>query len=149
MSASVVGSATDHKKLGIDMLTKGQNDQALFSFNTALGIETRELGERHPTVASTKITIGVILQSQGNHEDALKKYDEAFDVLEKDHSHKSALGVIHLNRGSCYLSLGNFEKALACYKLAIACKQEVHGEAHVEVLNASFTTLLIFFCCFL
>ena len=127
-------NAADHKKLGIEMLTRGQYDQALYSFKTALDLEAKELGDRHPTVAATKVNIGVIFQSQGNYIDALKVYDEVIAVLEKDSSRKASMGVLYLNRGACYLSLEDRQNALASYSNAIRIKQEVHGDAHVEVM---------------
>jgi tetratricopeptide (TPR) repeat protein len=126
-------SAADLKKEGLALLVKGKNEEALAIFNKAVGIEIQQHGERDPTVACSKITIGGILQSQGKHDEALKKYDEALDVLQHNTAHKSAIGVIALNKGSCYLSLGDVEKALASGKQAIALKEEVYGVNHVEV----------------
>ena len=126
-------SAADLKRTGLDFLSKGENEQALASFNKAIGLEIKEFGERHPHVGCTLVSIGGILQSQGKYDEALKKFDEAFNILQNDAVHKSALGVIYLNKGNCYLSLGDTEKALANFKEAIAAKQQVYGENHVEV----------------
>jgi tetratricopeptide (TPR) repeat protein len=136
-SKTNVAAAASKKQLGLSHMSHGQNDQALQEFKDALELEIKALGDKHETVAHTKINIASVYQIQGLHDAALQQYVDAQKILkENEASNGRALGVVYLNIGSCQLSRGDFELARNAYNDAIRVKKLEYGENHVEVTAA-------------
>lgn len=77
LGRSTVQEAFVHSSIGVVYSRENRLDEALQSFDIALGIYRKNYGKRHPEIASTLNLIGNTLYAQGKFREALYNYQEA------------------------------------------------------------------------
>lgn len=68
-----------------------RHQEAMFEFQTALGIRQKHLGSEHPEVGRVYDCMGVALRSMGQYREAFEKHEIAIKVLERELIQKRVL----------------------------------------------------------
>jgi tetratricopeptide (TPR) repeat protein len=103
-AATPTASADDHQNLGMDYLDRGELDQAIAEFQTAIQLDPKD--------AKAHYNLGLAYQQQDKLDEAAAAYQEAIG-LDPD------LANAHNNLGHIYYTQGRPEQAIAEYQEAI------------------------------
>jgi tetratricopeptide (TPR) repeat protein len=123
--------------LAIALMRLDQGQEALDSYETALEIRTRILGDRHPHIASLLNNMGIIYRNRGDLDAALSNYERALEIrratIGANHPHVAAsltnLGVVHAMKGDYAAALQAFVDARAVWEGRL-------GPGHPDVATA-------------
>ena len=129
-----INLALAHGSLGGVLEKQGRYDEAIAHHETALEIRKKRLGETHPDVAASQISIGLSLGSQGRYEDALKWHAKGLAIQRKiwpsDHPE---VGATYNNIAFAHENLGRLEEARRGYETAGEIWKRAFGEKHPYV----------------
>src|SRR5262249_35206956 len=82
-----VSVARCHTLIGEIQMRKGDLDGALRSFEDALAIRVKKLGDDHPMVATSYNCIGLVLEAKGDFDGSLEYHSKALGIRIKKLGH--------------------------------------------------------------
>jgi tetratricopeptide (TPR) repeat protein len=116
----------------------GDNEKALFHFNTALPVLESQLGASHVSVARTHGNMGCVYESLGDYEKARFHHDKALEIklkcLGRDHA---SVAMTKENIAIVHKALGNHNQARQLYKEAHDIFLQSLGPAHLNTQKAA------------
>ena len=115
-------------QLGMNARHQGLYDEALLRLNKSLEWKTKHLGEQHPSVANTLLSLGNVYDDMNDHRAALQHLDRALDIQLR------RLGPSHPAVAETYARLGTLSReqrdlkgALDYHSKAMDIHRRVHG----------------------
>jgi serine/threonine protein kinase/tetratricopeptide (TPR) repeat protein len=111
----------------------GQVRVAREHYERALAIQHRVLGEDHPDTGRTYLNLGTLLQQIADYDGAASRYEQALAIATKSGGTEADLADILYNLGGIYQLRGEYERALATYRDALARSERLHGRDHADV----------------
>jgi len=109
-----------HNNLGVDLLRKGQLDDAMIHFQKSLAIK--------PDHAEAQDNLGNVFFGKGQMDDAVAHYQKALEI-------KPDYASAHNNLGNVFLRRGEPNQSIAYYLKAIEIKPDL-AEAHYNLALA-------------
>lgn len=76
--------------------------------------------------------LGSVYNNMGNHEEALRLFEEARKYAEEIDD-KYGLRVVYNNLGFTYRTLGDLKRALECYELALTIARQIGDDQGANV----------------
>lgn len=124
------GTLRVRNDLAVVMKSQGDIDGALGVYEAVLRDQRRELGERHPDVASTLNNVGSALREKGLYHEVLPRYREALGIREealaKTQAHTPERRQLLFdvaesadNIGAGFVDLGRYREASTCFERAM------------------------------
>lgn len=116
------------------LTAQGRYDEALTEFETALAQRRQELGDDHPTVASSYNNLGSALVELGRHDEALEALKRAQAIWEDSYgpTHPVVSTTIG-GQGVVLERVGRYEDAVATLRKALALREAAFGPDHVKL----------------
>ena len=112
--------ANCHSSMSIDCYEKGQFREALRLEQSALEIRKRQLGEDHPSYASSLSHLAKTHEALGHYNEAIRLTNEALAITERNQGKTSSQYAAKLNNLSVYYEdLGKYGDALRLCNQAI------------------------------
>ena len=123
----------------------------LEKYNEALMVYQEALGREHPHVAGTMKNIGMVLAEQGQHDEAMGKFQEAQRIYKCLNDVKgdgpccdvasalSCMGNVQNRRGELEDALQFYGEALSIYKAASKRAQEMGGRSRLALQEVAST----------
>jgi tetratricopeptide (TPR) repeat protein len=108
--------------LGMVYEAIGSNTKALKHFQIALSIQRYHIGINHKDTAATLLSVGSLLEKQGQCEHSLGCFDEAYRIYQQlagVHSSPIDMGIALTHIGWIHYLRENHEESLACYHEAL------------------------------
>ena len=112
----------------------GRFPEAMDSYEEALHIYQRTLGDSHVDIAITLSNIGQIYRHWGQYDMAMGMYQHALRVMEASlgESHRNVAAVI-LGIGVVYFKKGEYHEGKKLFKKALKIQRKALGEKHPDV----------------
>ena len=76
--------------------------------------------------------MGTILKMQKNYSQAIPYFEKAFHSLSESDIYDEEVGISYANLSECYERTGNFNKALATYKMSAKISDSIRGKENVK-----------------
>src|SRR5690606_31664743 len=116
---------------------RGRADEAEAELGAVLAAQKERLGARHPSVARTVNSLGVISGARGDRDRALARFEEAAAIYQEALGPDSPqVAFALLNIGITRAELGRHEDALAAFERAHERWRAIHGDSHPYVAIA-------------
>ncbi len=107
------------------------------SYERALAIRLRILGEQHPDCASSLNNLAQLYERQGDYEQALPLYQQTLEIIKKTLGEEHPDFASSLNNLARLYSLqGNYEQALPLCQQALEITRKTLGEEHPDFANS-------------
>lgn len=116
-----------YNNLGILFRSQGKLDNALYYFNEAEKLLSRDNGKNLIPIAQVYINKGILFKDKGDYFQSLKYYNNALNILldYQDERAKRNVGQAYVNLGIVYMKQGDVSKALDVFLKSIDIKKEV------------------------
>lgn len=106
-------------------LVKALLDQALF-------IRQSALGEAHPDVARTQISLGAFFTQQGDFAEAESRFNIALNILKDKPAYNPDLANLYNNWGGLSLKMGKPEKTEEYFKMALELRKKFKTQRPID-----------------
>lgn len=125
--------ARAHARLADALFAKGEYDEAVPHYREAVALRRRALGDRHPEVAPTLVSLGAALSQLGRSHEALEPLREALAIEEAVFGQDSPrLAKVLNNLAFVYQDTGEPDLALATFDRALAIVRGSWGPDHPQ-----------------
>ncbi|MEJ8768598.1 DUF2225 domain-containing protein [Prevotella sp. HCN-7019] len=109
-------------------------EKAMVLYKRALYSAVKQLGDKHPDVATSYNNIGLVYNDQGNYVKALESYNKALEIYLSVFGDKHPnVATSYNNIAAVYFSQGNYAQALEYYNKALELYLSVFGDRHPSV----------------
>ena len=115
----------------------GQYDRALPLYESALEICKSELGDRHPSTATSMNNLAGLYESMGQYDRALPLFEGALEIWKSelgDRHPSTAQGMSNL--AGLYESMGQYDRALPLYEVALEIWKTELGDRHPDTATS-------------
>ncbi len=124
------GLAESHRVIGIAYTFKGQYDNAVTAYNTAISY-FQEINNKNG-VMKIYNGLGVIQVFKGDFKAALDNYFKA-QAMAEELNDKAYFGIVTNNIGEIYLKMNNYERALTYFNLQLPIFTSLGATTHIGI----------------
>lgn len=134
--ARLVSAAKAMNAIGILHMEQNDVQLAINSFEYALKLYVKTIGEYHPDIAGTLINLGNIYCEQGQFDNALSCFKQAQRIYEchlpSNHPNRA---ILLNNLGNLYYLQRQFDLALSSYQKAWDINEKILPSNHPEIVR--------------
>jgi tetratricopeptide (TPR) repeat protein len=124
-------------RLGRIYEAQSQFSEAEKWYKQSVKVARQQLGERHPSVATSYNNLALLYSSMGSKEEALSLYQQALEIrLEQLGKRHPDVAQSYNNIAFVYQSMGRYEDALPLHTQALEIRLEQLGERHPDVAQS-------------
>ncbi|MFC2107655.1 CHAT domain-containing protein [Bacteroidota bacterium] len=122
--------APTFNNIGILLKAQGKLDEALYYYNEAEKILSRDQESNLSKIAQVYVNKGIIFKEKGDYFQALKYYNNALNMLYQanDKKNQESIGKAYINLGIIYIKQGNDSAALDVFLKSVEIKKQEKPE---------------------